>query len=244
MTVPPETPRRPLERRDAQQPPARGTRPAGYGEAAGAPPGTPAVVTAPPPAPAAFVPASMGGPRTPLEPAAGATVRKSAPVLPPPPTPVAFPPEALSSACESLVARYPRREAALLPILHLAQKHYGGWVSPEVEAGVARYLGVSDQHVRGVLTFYTMFNTKPVGRHHLQVCRTLSCWLRGAGDLTRRIGERTGLSPGQTDAEGRFTLTEVECLGLCEVAPAIFVNETEHVSLSPEKLDRLLDGLA
>jgi NADH-quinone oxidoreductase subunit E len=240
VSVPPaETPSRPAEARDPNLPPARGTRPAGYGDAAGAPAGTTrdarAAVAAPP---------AKGDAKTPPAPTPGATVRKSAPPAPKPPEPVPFPPEALKGACEALFARYPRREAALLPILHLAQRHFGGWISPEVEAGVARYLGVSDQHVRGVLTFYTMFNTKPVGRHHVQVCRTLSCWLRGAGDLTRRMKERTGLSPGETGADGRFTVSEVECLGLCEVAPAVFVNDAEHVNLTVEKLDRLLDGLA
>jgi NADH-quinone oxidoreductase subunit E len=157
--------------------------------------------------------------------------------------PAAFPPEPLRAACEALIARYPRREAALIPILHLAQRHCGGWISPELEAGIAAYLGVSDQHVRGVVTFYTMFNTKPVGRHHLQVCRTLSCKLRGAGALLDAIRAKTGLVPGQTDAQGRFTVTEVECLGLCEVAPALFVNEQEHTNLTPEAVERLLDWL-
>jgi NADH-quinone oxidoreductase subunit E len=242
VSIPPTPARpRPIERKDPDQPPARGTRGAGYGDAAGAPPG--AVRGAAEAAPAPFVPSSKGGPRTPPAPAAGQTVRKHAAEIPAAPVPAAFPPPELTAACEALLARYPRREAALIPILHLAQRHYGGWVSPEVEAGVGRYLGLPDQHVRGVLTFYTMFNTKPVGRHHLQVCRTLSCWLRGAGDLTRRLRERTGLAPGETDAEGRFTVTEVECLGLCEVAPALFVNETAHESVTPEKLDALLDGL-
>jgi NADH-quinone oxidoreductase subunit E len=242
VSVPPaEAPKRPLETRDPKQSPARGTRPAGYGEAAGAPPGVTRDAAG---AAVATPPLAAPGRETPPEPKPGATVRKSAPPAPKPPVPVPFPPEALKAACEDLFTRYPRREAALLPILHLAQRHFGGWISPEVEAGVARYLGVSDQHVRGVLTFYTMFNTRPVGRHHVQVCRTLSCWLRGAGDLTRRMKERTGLAPGETGTDRRFTVSEVECLGLCEVAPALFVNETEHVNVTVERLDALLDGLA
>jgi NADH-quinone oxidoreductase subunit E len=159
------------------------------------------------------------------------------------PTPTPFPPGELRAECEALIARYPEKAAALIPILHVAQRNMGGWISPELEAGIAAYLGVSDQHVRGVLTFYTMFNTKPVGRWHVQVCRTLSCMLRGARELTASLERKTGLKPGQTGADGRFTVSEVECIGLCEVAPALFVNEDEHVSVTPAGLEKLLDGL-
>jgi NADH-quinone oxidoreductase subunit E len=129
-------------------------------------------------------------------------------------------------------------------MLHLAQKHYGGWISPEVEAGVARYLGVSDQHVRGLLTFYAMYHTQPAGRHEVWVCRTLTCWLRGAAELTRRAKAKAGIEGhGQkTGADGRFTFMEMECLGLCEHAPAVFVDGRPHVHVTPEKLDELLDA--
>lgn len=223
---------RPREPRDANQPPARGTRGGGYAEAAGAPAG---VAPAPGPAKAATAPGAGA--------AAATAPRKTPAPAVVAPTPVPFPPDDLKAACEALIARYPQRAAALIPILHLAQKRFDGWISPEVEAGVASYLGVSDQHVRGVVTFYTMFNTKPVGRHHVQVCRTLSCWLRGAGELTRCLERKTGLRPGQTDEARRFTVSEVECLGLCEVAPALFVNEDAHVNVTPEGLEQLLDGL-
>src|SRR5439155_19151122 len=142
--------------------------------------------------------------------------------------------EELKAECEDLTSRYPDRVAALLPILHLAQRKLGGWISPELEAGIAAYLGCSDQHVRGVVTFYTMFNAKPVGRHHVQVCRTLSCWLRGAAELTRCLKRKTGLKPGETGKDLRFTVSEVECVGLCEVAPAIFVNDDEHGNVTPK----------
>lgn len=254
--VPPPPPR-PLDRRDPNQPPARGTRGAGYGEEAGAPLGdwpegsaateAPAPAKAPPvaPVPPALYGKGASAPKTVPVPVPGATVRKSVPPAPKPPVPLAFPPEALRAECEALIARYPSKEriAALIPILHLAQKRLGGWISPELEAGIAAYLGCSDQHVRGVLTFYTMFNTKPVGRHHVQVCRTLSCWLRGAKGLTKAVESKAGIRCGETDKDGRFTLTEVECLGLCEVAPVIHVNDTPHVSLTPETVSALLDGL-
>src|SRR5204862_3485695 len=108
------------------------------------------------------------------------------------PKPVAFPPQELRAECEALLARYPEKAAALIPILHVAQRKLGGWISPELEAGIGAYLGVSDQHVRGVLTFYTMFNVKPVGRWHVQVCRTLSCMLCGARGLPVCVTRATG----------------------------------------------------
>lgn len=224
----PPTP--PVEKRDPAKPPARGTRGAGTVEDPGAP------VVAWKEGQAADAGTGSG----PARPATEAP-RKFATPPPKPPAPVPFPPDDLKEACEVWIARYPERAAALIPILHLAQSKYG-WLSPEVQAGVARYLAVSDAHVRGVVTFYTMFNTKPVGRHHLQVCRTLSCWLRGAGEITQQIERRTGLKPGQSDAEGRFTVSEVECLGLCEVAPALFVNQTAHSNVTEAALDKILDG--
>jgi NADH-quinone oxidoreductase subunit E len=160
-----------------------------------------------------------------------------------PPKPVAFPPAELKAACEDLLTRYPTKMAALIPVLHLAQRHYGGWVSPEVEAGVAAYLDVPDQHVRGVLTFYSMFHTQPVGRHEVWVCRTLTCWLRGAPALTKAALEKAGIDRvGGTDAAKRFTVREMECLGLCEVAPAAWIDGQAHVNVTPDGLQRLMDG--
>ncbi|MCC7138587.1 MAG: NAD(P)H-dependent oxidoreductase subunit E [Planctomycetes bacterium] len=232
--TPPTGDERAVTRRDQNQAPARGTRGAGP---EGAPPGARKGPAAPAAAAAPTDDVTKVAP-----PAPGATVRKSAPAAPKPPVPAAFPPPELRAECEALVARYPERQAALIPVLHLAQRRLGGWISPELEAGIAAWLGVPDQHVRGVLTFYTMFNTKPVGRHHVQVCRTLSCWLRGSKDLLGAIERKTGLRPGQTDAERKFTVTEVECLGLCEVAPALFVNDDAHVNLTPAAVEKLLDG--
>jgi NADH-quinone oxidoreductase subunit E len=159
------------------------------------------------------------------------------------PKPVDFPPPELKQACEDLLQRYPTRMAALLPVLHLAQRHFGGWVSPEVEAGVAAYLGLPDQHVRGVLTFYAMYHTQPVGRHEVWVCRTLTCWLRGAPALTQAALAKAGIDRvGGTDAAKRFTVREMECLGLCEVAPAAFVDGQPHVNVTPDGLGRLMDA--
>jgi NADH-quinone oxidoreductase subunit E len=245
--------------RDPKAPPARGTRGAGYGTdlegGAAAPAGAwsegaeasvpaPApAAKAPAPAPKAPAPTASSPGRLVAAPAPGRTVPKSVAPAPKPPVPTPFPPEELRAEVEALLARYPERIAALIPILHLAQAKMGGWISPELEAGIATFLGCSDQHVRGVVTFYTMFNTKPVGRHHVQVCRTLSCWLRGAGGLTACLKQTTGLAPGQTDDAKRFTVSEVECLGLCEVAPALFVNDVPYGNVTPASLKALLDTL-
>ena len=191
----------------------------------------------------AAVSAGAGAAARAVQALAGASVAAAAP----PPTPVDFPPEPLRGVCERLIARYPTREAALIPVLHLAQRHYGGWVSPEVEAGVARYLGVSDAHVRGVLTFYSMFHTTPRGEHEVWVCRTLTCWLKGAEDLKRAACRKAGLDPDEvgghqkTGPDGRFAVLEMECLGLCEAAPAAFVDGEAIAPATPEALVRRME---
>jgi NADH-quinone oxidoreductase subunit E len=188
------------------------------------------------PSPAGF----PGGAKPAVKPAAKPAVAKPPPG---PPKPVAFPPADVREECDRIVARYPERMAALLPILHVAQRRFGGWVSPEVEAGVAKYLGVSDGHVRGVLTFYAMYNTQPVGRHTVWVCRTLSCALRGAKDLTKAACAKAGVEkPGTSSADGKFFVREMECLGLCEVAPAVWIDGEVHGNVTPPALGALMDG--
>ncbi len=159
------------------------------------------------------------------------------------PTPVDFPPEEIKQKCDDIVARYPTRMAALLPVLHVAQRHYDNWVSPEVEAGVAAYLGISDAHVRGVLSFYAMYNTKPAGKHEVWVCRTLTCWLRGAQKLRAKALEVAGVEgTKQPSEDGRFLVKDMECLGLCEVAPVAFVGDRELVDVTPEKLAEAMEA--
>lgn len=157
-----------------------------------------------------------------------------------------FPPDEIRDRCEKMLARYPTKMAALLPVLHIAQAHYDGWISPEVEAGVAAYLGISPAHVRGVLTFYSMYHTEPRGRHEVWVCRTLTCWLRGAAKLADLAREKAG--PAREDGthwhtgeDGKFTVMEMECIGLCEVAPAVFIDGEPHVEVKPEQFSKLLD---
>lgn len=148
----------------------------------------------------------------------------------------------IRSQVRAIKDRYPDREAAVMPALHLAQAAQG-WVSREVMDVVAAELGVPPAHVLATATFYTMYNKKPVGRFHLQVCTNVACALKGGYRLVDVIRERLGIDPGETTPDGRFTLTEVECLAACGTAPAMQVNDDYHESLDPESLGRLLDEL-
>jgi NADH-quinone oxidoreductase E subunit len=142
----------------------------------------------------------------------------------------------------AVVARYPEPQAALLPILWLVQRTKG-WVDLDSEAWIASRVGVSPAHVHGVVTFYTMYKRRPWGKYHIQVCTTLSCMLRGSDDLMAHLEKRLGIKPGQTSADGRFSLIKVECLGSCGTAPMLQLNDDYHENLTIESLDRLLDGL-
>ncbi len=150
--------------------------------------------------------------------------------------------EELARRVEEAASRYPSRMAAVLPALHLVQREFG-WVPVEAQAWVAERLGVPEAHVHGCVSFYTLYRQKPVGRHHIQVCRTLSCALRGAGGISDHITKRLGIRPGETTADGRFSLVEVECLGSCGTAPMFQVNDDYHENLTPERVDALLETM-
>jgi NADH-quinone oxidoreductase subunit E len=141
-----------------------------------------------------------------------------------------------------LQARYPQPRAALLPVLRLAQETFG-WISPEVETYVAGLFGLSPAHVHEVVTFYTLFFKKPVGRHVLAVCHNLSCALLGAEEVLAYLQERLGIEAGDTTPDGRVTLLRVECLCACEVAPMMQVDDDYVGPLTREAVDRVLEGL-
>ncbi len=144
---------------------------------------------------------------------------------------------------QKLLPHYPTREAALIPALHLALEQYG-YVSREVMAYVAERLDVPLSKVLGVASFYTMLNMDPVGRYHIQVCRTLSCALRGAEDVVAHLEKRLGIKVGETTPDGKFTLSEVECLASCGSGPVLQVNNEEYEeNLTLEKIDAILDRL-
>jgi NADH-quinone oxidoreductase subunit E len=143
---------------------------------------------------------------------------------------------------EETVSRYPKKEAAMLPVLYLAQQEFG-YLSAEAISYVARLMGQSPAQVHGVVSFYTMYNMKPIGRHHIQVCRTLSCALGGAEKITGFIKKKLALEVGQTTADGRFTLSEVECLASCGTAPMMQINDDYYESLNEEKVTEILESL-
>jgi NADH-quinone oxidoreductase subunit E len=140
------------------------------------------------------------------------------------------------------IARYPRKESALLPALWLAQQEQG-FCSLEAQKQIAEKIGVSPAFVAGVVSFYTMFHTRPVGRHVVDLCTTVSCWLRGSDDLLSQLERKLGIKAGETTRDGRFTLRTVECLGSCGTAPMCQINEDYHEDLTFKKIDTILDGL-
>lgn len=145
---------------------------------------------------------------------------------------------------DDVVKRYPpdRRRSAVLPALYLVQ-YQQGYITGNAMAYVAQLLGITPADVEDVVSYYSMFYTKPVGRYVLNVCRTLSCALNGAERVTEEICAALNIAPGQTDPSGTFTLMEVECLGACDRAPVVMVNDAWHECLQPDGVRRLLDDL-
>ena len=155
--------------------------------------------------------------------------------------PAKFPPEA-RQRIDRILARYPTKQAALLPVLWVAQETWG-WISREASEEVARILELSPAHVSGVLTFYTMYNLQPVGRHLLQFCTSISCHIAGAGQLLDHCRRRLGIDLGETTPDGKFTMVEVECIAGCDRAPSMMVNDAYHEPMDATRLDALLGGL-
>ncbi len=141
---------------------------------------------------------------------------------------------------EEIKKRYPKPMAALLPVLWLAQEQFG-WISEDVMHYIADLLGIPFNHVLGVVTFYTMYNRKPVGKYHIQVCANVSCMLRGSDNLIEHIEHRLGVKVGETTPDKMFTLSEVECLGSCGTAPMMQVNNDYYDNLTAERIDNLLE---
>ena len=139
-------------------------------------------------------------------------------------------------------ARYPTAQAALLPVLHIAQEEFGD-VRDEVAQLVAAELGLPYAHVHGVVTFYTMYHRHQPGRHLLMVCTNVSCMLRGGYDILHHLEKRLGCQAGETSADGQFTLHEEECLAACANAPMMICGDRYFLDLDPSKVDRILDEL-
>lgn len=172
-----------------------------------------------------------------------AGLHKSERRLPDQGEPFAFTPENLARL-EEIARRYPpeRRRSALLPALYLVQRQQGH-ISGHAMEYVAEAIGVTPAEVEDVVSYYAMFYSQPVGKYVLQVCRTLSCALNGAERVTEALSAKLGIKPGETDSTGLFTLMEVECLGACDRAPVVMVNDHWHECLQPGDAAKLVDDL-
>jgi NADH-quinone oxidoreductase subunit E len=146
------------------------------------------------------------------------------------------------SEVRRLQSLYPDKRGALLPVLHLAQDTFG-YISLEVEEYVGGLFELTPAHVHEVVTFYTLFFRQPKGRHVVSVCHNLSCHLMGAKSIIEHLAERLGVEVGDTTSDGRVTLLAVECLCACEQAPMMQVDDRYEGNLTPDKVDRLLEGL-
>jgi NADH-quinone oxidoreductase subunit E len=157
-------------------------------------------------------------------------------------TTIQFSTDAMALA-QRIIKRYPegKQKSALLPLLHLAQAEFGGWLSPQTMDYIASILNIKPIEVYEVASFYTMYNLKPVGKCLIEVCRTGPCMLRGANDLVEHIENRLGIKEGETTADGMFTLKTTECLGSCGTAPMLQCGADYYENLTNEKVDTLLE---
>ena len=156
-----------------------------------------------------------------------------------------FTPENKAEA-EKLIARYPkgRQQSAVMGLLWLAQRQSGGWLPRAAMEHVAATLDMAPIRVYEVATFYTMYNLKPVGKHHIQLCRTTPCWLRGSDALREVCEKKLGIGLKEVMPDGKFSLVEVECLGACVNAPMIQINDDFYEDLDAKSMEALLDKLA
>lgn len=143
---------------------------------------------------------------------------------------------------EKLRKRYPTSQAALLPVLWIAQEQEG-WISEEMMRDIGKLLDLPYGHVLGVVSFYTMYHSKPQGRYHIEVCTNISCMLRGSDAILKTIERHCGARPGESSADGKWTVSEVECMGACGGAPMLAIGGEYHEDLTPEKTEKLLLSL-
>lgn len=155
---------------------------------------------------------------------------------------IAFKPETLEQV-NKIIARYPegRQKSALIPILHIAQKEFGGWLDVPVMDYVAEILNIQPIEVYEVATFYTMFNMQPVGKYVLEVCRTGPCMVSGSEKILHHIRQTLNIKDGETTADGLFTLKPAECLGACGYAPMMQLGKFYHEKLTTQKVDEILE---
>jgi NADH-quinone oxidoreductase subunit E len=150
--------------------------------------------------------------------------------------------EANEKKLDEIISYYPVKRSAILPALYIAQEEHG-YVTDEDIRYLAGRLEMRVNEVEEVVTFYTMYSRKPVGKYKLQVCRTVSCMLLGAEQIAEHIGQKIGCGIGETTEDGKFTLMEVECLGYCDLAPCLQVNFDYYEKVTPESVDKIIEGL-
>lgn len=154
---------------------------------------------------------------------------------------VEFSPKTLSRV-NDLISRYPHKEGAVLPVLYLAQEEFGHLSQESIEY-VAKLMEIPTTRLYGTVSFYTLLHMRPIGRHHIQVCRTLPCALLGAEKITDFLKRKLGIKLGETSTDGKFTLSEVECLASCGTAPMMQINDDYYENLSEEKVEKILESL-
>lgn len=144
---------------------------------------------------------------------------------------------------KEIMSRYPegKQKSALIPVLHIAQSEFDGWLSPEAMEEVAKIIGIQPIEVFEVASFYSMFNLNPVGKCVIEVCRTSSCWLMGAEDVVNHIQRKLNIKVGETTEDGMFTLKTVECLGSCGTAPMMMIGADFYENLTLDKVDNIMD---
>lgn len=143
---------------------------------------------------------------------------------------------------EALAAKFPDKNSALLPAIYTIQDEYG-WIPPEAVKQLAHVLDSTPNKIYAVLTFYTMFNTEPVGKYHIQVCKNVSCSLLGSQHIIDYISKKLKIQPGETTKDKKFTLSLVECLGSCGTAPVMMINDKYYENLDKSKVDDILKSL-
>jgi len=151
--------------------------------------------------------------------------------------------EANEKKIDELLTHYPVKRSAVLPALFVAQEEHGYVTDEDVEY-LAQRLDMRVNEVEEVVTFYSMYSRRPVGRYKLQVCRTLSCMLNGAQQITEHLCKRLNVDVGATTQDGKFTIQEVECLGYCDLAPVLQVNFDYHEQVTPDRVDEIVGNLA
>lgn len=150
-----------------------------------------------------------------------------------------------ANLAKQILTKYPhaRKKSAILPLLHLAQKQNGGWLSTPALEHVGDYLDLPYVKVYEVASFYSMFNLKPVGKYHIQVCGTTPCMLCGSKEIVSTLERTLDISMGQVSDDGMFSLTEVECVGGCIKAPVIQINDEQYENITPAQVEKIIQKL-